>query len=220
MAKKVGRPKKISASNHSLNDQGAKAHILNVGLDLFSKEGFAGTTINDIVAKADVNMSMVSYHFGGKEGLYIACVSHAAQIGLQNVERILTTVHTQEEFQIRIKIFVEDFFRFFVEQEPAAYLLEREFDHPTALTKQFIEKTHHHIIEVLNSFFKNAQKNKILKTNYNSNNITLLFLSSLISISSHKNLVRQTTNKSLSDPHFRNQMVSLILECLTPFLNE
>jgi AcrR family transcriptional regulator len=46
-----------------------KEHIMHVGMQLFAEKGYETTTIRDIAAKAKVNLALISYHFGSKEGL-------------------------------------------------------------------------------------------------------------------------------------------------------
>lgn len=48
-----------------------KEHIIQVAEDLFFRKGFHLTTIRDIARAADINVSMINYHFKSKEGLYL-----------------------------------------------------------------------------------------------------------------------------------------------------
>lgn len=43
--------------------------LLKAGLELFSTHGFAGSTIEQIAQRAKVNKALISYYFGGKQGL-------------------------------------------------------------------------------------------------------------------------------------------------------
>lgn len=55
--------------------------LLNVATRQFGDRGFEGTSTRSIAAAAHTAMSSITYHFGGKEGLYLACADHiAAQI--------------------------------------------------------------------------------------------------------------------------------------------
>jgi TetR/AcrR family transcriptional regulator len=47
-----------------------RSKILSAATPLFAKHGLNGVSIRDLASAAGVNLSMVSYHFGGKEGLY------------------------------------------------------------------------------------------------------------------------------------------------------
>lgn len=47
-----------------------KGRILQAALEEFAAKGFAGARVSEIAAKAGVNKQLISYYFGGKEGLY------------------------------------------------------------------------------------------------------------------------------------------------------
>jgi AcrR family transcriptional regulator len=53
--------------------------LLTAGEELFSEHGFAGASVDRIARRAGVNKAMISYHFGGKAGLYGAIL--AATLG-------------------------------------------------------------------------------------------------------------------------------------------
>jgi TetR/AcrR family transcriptional regulator len=46
--------------------------LLAAALDEFAAKGFAGARVQDIARRAGVNKQLISYYFGGKEGLYRA----------------------------------------------------------------------------------------------------------------------------------------------------
>jgi AcrR family transcriptional regulator len=48
--------------------------LLDAALVEFADKGRAGARVGDIAARAGVNKQLISYHFGGKEGLYRAIV--------------------------------------------------------------------------------------------------------------------------------------------------
>ena len=43
-------------------------------LGLFAERGYEGTRLRDVAARADVDVALVSYHFGGKDGLFAAAM--------------------------------------------------------------------------------------------------------------------------------------------------
>lgn len=47
----------------------ARERILQAAISLFAQHGFAETSMRKLVAKADINLSMVNYYFGSKKGL-------------------------------------------------------------------------------------------------------------------------------------------------------
>jgi len=44
--------------------------LIAVATPLFAAKGFNGVSVRELAAAAGVNISMISYYFGGKEGLY------------------------------------------------------------------------------------------------------------------------------------------------------
>lgn len=49
--------------------------LLEVATRLFAERGLYGVSIRELSQAANVSISMVSYHFGGKEGLYAAVLT-------------------------------------------------------------------------------------------------------------------------------------------------
>ncbi len=50
-----------------------RAALVRAGLRLFGRKGFEGTSTREIAALAKANIGSIAYHFGGKEGLHLAC---------------------------------------------------------------------------------------------------------------------------------------------------
>lgn len=53
-----------------------KSKILLAAKKLFAEKGYEGTGIRQICEEADVNLSLVSYHFGGKKSVYESLFHH------------------------------------------------------------------------------------------------------------------------------------------------
>ncbi len=54
-------------------DPGAtRRALLEAAAVLFAEHGFEGVSVEDVADRARVNKALVSYHFGGKRGLYVA----------------------------------------------------------------------------------------------------------------------------------------------------
>jgi AcrR family transcriptional regulator len=50
-----------------------------VAIDHFGRFGFDGAATRDIAREAGTAMSSITYHFGGKQGLYLACADHIGE---------------------------------------------------------------------------------------------------------------------------------------------
>lgn len=57
--------------------KGAKERIMKASLSLFARKGYSGVGVREIAKSADVNVSMISYYFGGKAGILKAIVKEA-----------------------------------------------------------------------------------------------------------------------------------------------
>jgi AcrR family transcriptional regulator len=60
-----------------------RARILDAAKVEFGTKGFAGARVSDIADRAGVNKQLISYYFGGKEGLYTALNNQWRQVSDQ-----------------------------------------------------------------------------------------------------------------------------------------
>jgi AcrR family transcriptional regulator len=111
--------------------------LLRVALDLFGRHGFTGTSTRDIARAAGKPMSAITYHFGGKDELYLAVARYlAAQIGA-NLEHALTTApaatdeYGPAEARLQIHRIFEAFIAMMVKPESASwarYILREQME--------------------------------------------------------------------------------------------
>jgi len=50
-----------------------RAALIAAGLNIFGRKGFDAASTREIAAAASANIASIAYHFGGKEGLRLAC---------------------------------------------------------------------------------------------------------------------------------------------------
>lgn len=53
--------------------------LLETAVDLFGRKGLEGVSTRALAAAAGTAMSSITYHYGGKEGLYLAAAKHIAE---------------------------------------------------------------------------------------------------------------------------------------------
>ncbi len=56
-------------------DNDARSALIAAATPLFAAKGFNGVSVREVAAAAGVNISMISYYFGGKEKLYAAVLN-------------------------------------------------------------------------------------------------------------------------------------------------
>jgi len=59
-----------TAGERRRDPERTKAKILDAAKEEFGTKGFAAARVSDIAERAGVNKQLISYYFGGKEGLY------------------------------------------------------------------------------------------------------------------------------------------------------
>lgn len=113
-----------------------KTKLLKTAIKLFALRGVDGVSVKEICDEADVNVSSVSYHFNGKDGLLKACLEEFGEDRLKVAEKILQPFQSQEEFLIRIGLFLEDVLEFHFRERELVRLLHRELElhSPVAIT--------------------------------------------------------------------------------------
>ncbi|WP_089950348.1 TetR/AcrR family transcriptional regulator [Lentzea xinjiangensis] len=97
-----------SASERKRDPERTRARILEAAAAEFGAKGYAATRTTDIAARAGVNKQLISYYFGGKEGLYkeLATAWHAEGTAMASAEQpledvvkafVMTTAHNRDQ---------------------------------------------------------------------------------------------------------------------------
>jgi AcrR family transcriptional regulator len=88
--------KKHETADAVLDSSGSREKLLEVALQLFAEKGLDGVTTRDIAREAGLNISLISYYFGGKEGLYKACITDFAEYVQGHLAKLASAVEDQE----------------------------------------------------------------------------------------------------------------------------
>ncbi len=65
-------------ANPNPKNDGTRERLIQAGLTVFGEHGFNGSTTRMLAAKAGANLAAIPYHFGGKQGLYLAVAEYVA----------------------------------------------------------------------------------------------------------------------------------------------
>ena len=60
----------------SVQNENSRSKVLEVATKLFAENGFDGVSTRTICKQANINISMISYYFGGKQELYQAIIDN------------------------------------------------------------------------------------------------------------------------------------------------
>lgn len=134
-----------------------RARLIEAAILCFAERGFEGAGIREIAQQAQANSALVQYHFGGKEGLYLAALRHVFESGAHKVEALPAPPRGDEPdararairgIRAHIQAFLSDclcghaFPGGFSDQlqRAALQLWNREIQAPQAATQEFIRE--------------------------------------------------------------------------------
>jgi len=114
--------------------------IVKAAVRLFAEKGYRGTSVRDIVEKAQVNQAAINYHFKGKDGLYL----HVLEAAFEKLK-----VHSGFDAEKLTSLPPEDAVRAFIDQQlrPLSFrdelslyirMFAWEAGHPTKVFSKFI----------------------------------------------------------------------------------
>ena len=127
-------------SERTPDEAGTRLRLVEAAGEVFADRGFRDATVREICAAAGVNLASVNYHFGDKQGLYLASLrySMAAARDLHPVEAPAGT-----DARERLRHFVHALMRRMLgEGRPAwhARLMAREMVDPTDALETVVEE--------------------------------------------------------------------------------
>ena len=118
--------------------QDARERLLAAGTELFAVKGFAGVSIRELATAAGVNSALISYYYGGKEGLYEAVLTAQYSRVLEKFEAIAAADVSVEE---KIRLYADAIRRNHTEEQPfMARLIQGELTSPTACMENVVRK--------------------------------------------------------------------------------
>jgi AcrR family transcriptional regulator len=132
--------------------QDAREKLLAAGTELFAAKGFAGVSIRELATAAGVNSALISYHFGGKEGLYEAVVTAQYSRVIGKFEAIAASTASVEE---KIHMYADVIRRNHTEDQPLmARLIQGELTSPTACLENVVRKYTARIAQIVSGVLR------------------------------------------------------------------
>lgn len=149
-------------------DPKAREKLINEAGKLFAEFGFQGVSTREIAKAADVNISLISYYFEGKEGLYLAVFKDFAIKAQENMNELmgdLTGVElNRKNFEKTMKEVLATLIRLKVQAPYSSILMMREIIDGMPRTREFFENTMSVMANGLISYIEAAQKKGIIRS--------------------------------------------------------
>lgn len=141
----------------------SKHALLISAKKVFAEKGFEGATVKDLADDAGVNVSLVSYHFGGKDGLYRACVMQFAEARIDAIERILKPVTSMSELKIRLRLFAEEFVDVHLREPDLCQIVHRDVERMTEIGQEVFRQGFFPLFLKYVDFLKSAEKARVIR---------------------------------------------------------
>lgn len=147
--------------------QGTRSLILQSALSLFALYGYDGVSIRQIAEKSNCNMGSISYHFGGKEGLYRACLFSFDMSEVDEILLDLTDPKDSSGITQKLKHFIIKMGNFCLTNRNALCMLARERHTQTAFSAEISHKFYHPVFDRLTEFLQMAQERNLIRKDLN-----------------------------------------------------
>lgn len=82
----------------------SRKKIINSAIVLFANKGFDSTSTREICKHAGVNLSLIPYYFGNKDGLYINIIESVINFGLASLKHEIELAKSVNSMDIEDKI--------------------------------------------------------------------------------------------------------------------
>lgn len=199
----------------TIHDLAASAHgeetrlkLIHAATPEFIEQGFRAARVQQIAARAGVRLSAINYHFGGKEGLYLAVLRYHGDLAI-----------TQQPLLSDSELPLPDRFRFLIhsvllrmldEQQGCriAQLVLREMVNPTAalddIYHRFQQPQLQQILSLLQQILPEATQDTLLRC-------TLSLMSQCIIYVLARPLIVRTSPHLLTDPSWLEEIENHIV---------
>ncbi|NBV42753.1 TetR/AcrR family transcriptional regulator [bacterium] len=197
------------------SDESTRDLLIRCARKRFSEQGFDGTTIKDIVDDAQVNVSLVSYYFNGKEGLFQACIRGVGQANLQASKRILTPAQSIVEFRTKIALFVGEMMSMHIENPDVCRIIHREMDQRMPFMEEIFKSTFMESFNTLASFLTDAQQSGFIRADLSPFIIGTMVIGNIVHFCRIDRHCSQYFDRSISDPKYQQAVVDHISTIIT-----
>ena len=181
--------------------------LLAAAKHIFSVRGFDAATVKDLADEAGVNVSLISYHFGGKEGLYKACLEDFGRHRLQAAERMLKHAESAAEFELRLQLFADEFVESQLRDKEVCTIVHRDFDAGNAIALAVFKDIFIKIFDRFSEFLNAAKQIGFLRADVDVEASATLMFGGLVHLMRSDPVRRDITGQTIEDPVFRSRMV-------------
>jgi TetR/AcrR family transcriptional regulator len=140
-------------------DNDCRANLIATAIPLFAAKGLNGVSVRELATAAGVNLSMISYYFGGKEGLYAAVLTEQFAV-LEKIGEIeQMEIDTLQKFELYVRATVSRY-------RKSPYLLRfytSELTNPTACFETIVKPAIKRVVQILQETFSDGLSHEMFR---------------------------------------------------------
>jgi len=152
-------------------DVGARQKIIDAATSLFAEHGLHGVSTRDIAKKSGMNLSLISYYFGGKEGLYQTVMEDFATLVYEEISALVDKDNKADVHPTNIKKSITGVLEIFLKMRQhhpdIAKIMTREKLNGAACGGDLAENSFMRIGDKLKTIVVNGQKAGVIKKEIN-----------------------------------------------------
>ncbi len=152
-------------------EQTAREVLIETATRLFSIHGLEGTSTRDIAKDSGLNISLISYYFGGKEGLYKAVLSSYADRTSHKVNALFSQVSeadlNRDSFKTIMRAFVREVVTSRFQEGDVNKILEREMMDGLPFAREIFENNFSQIVRGIVRLYELGQERKFIRADLN-----------------------------------------------------
>jgi AcrR family transcriptional regulator len=198
-----------------MSNDSTKDLLIRAAKRLFAEKGYDGSTVKEVADLAGVNVSLVSYHFQGKENLYRLCMQEYAEARLGATEKFLKGPESSEDMRVRLTLMIEESIDYKIAEPELNEIMNRDCMSMNPITRDIYESVFSKAFLNLVNFFKTAQSKKILTNEVVPEDRAMLFIGGLIHVLRTDAMIESMGESfrksffavSLKDQQYRDRLV-------------
>src|SRR6185312_6420125 len=175
-------------------DNAARIKLMAVARKLFAKHGLDGTSTRDIAKESGLNISLISYYFGGKEGLYKAVLTTFAEESKKQFMELASGFNTEgldrDSFRLLMKEFLKGMFENKLRNPEIGLIIDRELMSGSSFACQLFESVFAEVIDTIVAFYKDGQRKGFIRKEINP---YILFICTVHSSDQYMRMIGQAT---------------------------
>lgn len=187
---------------------------MKAAANLFSERGYHGVSVQEVSRAANVNVSLISYHFGGKNGLLVAIFGGIARAKIERGQELLSSCQSRSDVALRLRLFLESFIDFYLENPPLVRLFFRELDLGRREAVEVFDSIFPSVQKRLLRFIKHAIQKGYLRPGIDPRVQTYLLMGPVTALMRGERSARKYYKISLTNKSFRETLTAEIISGL------